>query len=344
MNRVFATVRGYVNKPCILEIDLASGRVCNLIEIAGLDSTRVPDSKRGFAGLQLHDGHLFAAAWDRICVIDPANGRLVDTITDPRFSDLHGLHVDEMGCLWVASTNLDGIYRISGDRVDSMWHVWESPELGRTLSWQDRDYRQITKQESPYHAYHVNSVYLTDRWILVSYLGDRCPMSRVLNPGLARLGIQERRHRDGGIFVLDRGSMELQKNVKCEGLHDPCLGSDGSLYYTEYFGNALARFDPESGDMERIALDVPCRRTWGYLTRGVVQEGDFFWIGHTQRRGWHASNPLARLRQYDAEGHWTEKELCLPGYVGIYEMIQSRRSATQAASHAALHGELQASA
>jgi hypothetical protein len=319
---VFASVRGYVENPRLLKIDLNNQVLCDMIEVIGLNLDHVPLSKRGFTGLQYYDGALYAATWDQICVIDPGSGKVIGNFTHHHFSDLHGLHIDQKGTIWITSTNLDSVYVIRNNVIEPYWQAWQCPDLGSPLSFVEKDYRHVIKEDSPYHRYHINGVLPTDNYVFLSFLGS--PLrNTILNRTFRKLKLLKTERR-GGIFVIDRENRSLLKKIRLEGLHDSHEGKDDHIYYTEYFGNAVIRLDPNRLSVKRIPLEIPPYSVCGYLSRGIFPEDDSFWIGHTMLRGWVAEDtPYARIRNYDIEGQWKGKDVALPGYVGVYAITES---------------------
>src|SRR5688572_24962180 len=229
LGRAFVSVRGYVEHPCLLEVDLERAELVRKIEVPCDLPESATISKRGFLGLGWHRGLLYAATWDRICIIDPEIGKLCDTITNRRFSDLHSLHVDKSGVLWVTSTNLDGIYTIRDGGVEPYWHAWEADESPDIALDDHEDYRKHTKSDDPFHKFHVNAVHATDSVVLATFLG-RPPEVTSFQAAIAKFGVRTWKHRAGGMFVLDKPTRRVLKTVPMEGLHDLIPGGDGFLY------------------------------------------------------------------------------------------------------------------
>lgn len=325
MQRVFVTVRGHMESPSLLELDLEQQKIVAVHPMPMPHLEHIPPTKIGLAGIHHHKGTLYTATWDRIFAFDLATNQVRNVITDRHFTDLHGLFVDEKDLLWVTSTNLDGVYTVADERdVKPFWHAWKALNKTDNLALEEKDYRSLTKTESGFHRYHLNSVIATERHVFVSFLGtfaDHTPWEK----RLIKLKLQQQLQRDGGIFVLDRKTAQLQKTFRTEGLHDPAIGNDGFLYYSEYFGDGLLRLDTQRLKVTRIRLEAPSWQEWGYLTRGVLADGDFLWVGYTQHRKWSKEgwdkNSVAYLRKYDKSGKWQGTQIELPGFVGIYAIV-----------------------
>jgi hypothetical protein len=323
MDRVLVSVRGYVEVPSLVEIDLKVQAVCDVIEVGCGFPRTVPSSKRGFTGIQYGDAYLVAATWDRICLLDPRTYKVCKTISDSHFSDLHSIHIDGEGVIWVANTNLDGIYRIQNGKVEPFWFAWdpqdpELPDLDRF-----DDFRALSKQDIPFYGLHVNGVFSTQDKVFVSCLGPTLK-ARWLRKQFVRFGILRERISDGKLFVIDRQAREVIRTFRLDGLHNCVPGRNGKLYFTEYYGNALVVLDRERLTVTRRRLHVPPYRKWGYLTRGVLPDGDRFWVGHTVLRGRESDRPGALVRCYYENGEWTGSEIRLPGYAGVYDLIEKR--------------------
>lgn len=321
MTRVIVSTRGYIDAPTLVEIDLESQKVVSTKEYTDIECSGVPASKVGFSGLAHYKDYLVAAAWDKVCLINPRLNTVEEIITDNYFSDLHGLCVDNDGIIWVTSTNVDGLYTIQNGKVEAFWHTWGNDELRCKQEWVDKDFRKATKEESPFHHYHLNDVFTTERYIFLSFLGKRKSLSR-LHKLLVKFRIRPSRVSPGGIFVLDRYTKRLIKTIHLEGLHDSHLGRDNHIYYTEYFGNALIQLDTENLSIKRIPLEIESYKIGGYLSRGVLQTENGFWVGHTMFRGWHQEQPFARIRNYSSSGEWHQAEIKLSNLVGIYSIVR----------------------
>ncbi len=325
MTRVLVSVRGFLTHPRVLEVNLKTQQLARVIEIDSIEWDFVPETKRGFAGLGWWKEHLVAATWDRLCFIDPVTGHLQMMITDRRFSDLHGLHIEEDGTIWVANTNLDGVYTVSEGSVEPFWHTWECPQLGPIRPWHDADYRHTEKDASPYHHYHVNAVFPTRDYVYVSHLGLPTDPQRLRWRLLRRLGVDVPLER-GGVFVLERQTRKLVKRLRSRGLHDSTFSQQhNAMFFTEFSGNALRCLDLARGTWRRIPLDISPFSICGYMTRGVLVQDKSFWVGHTVTRHEHLPSSvdnIGRLRCYTFDGQWKGKDIALPGYIGVFDMIQ----------------------
>lgn len=321
MTRVIVSTRGYINAPTLVEIDLESQKILRTLEFTEIECGGVPDSKVGFSGLAHYKDYLIAAAWDKVCFINSQLNIVEEVVTHNYFTDLHGLYVDNDGVIWVTSTNVDGLYTIQNGKVEPVWHTWGKDELGCKREWIDKDFRKVIKEDSPFHHYHVNDVFTTERYIFLSFLGKRKSLSR-LHKLLVKLHVRPFRVSPGGIFVLDRYTKKLIRTLHLEGLHDSHLGLDHHIYYTEYFGNALIQLNTDTLTIKRIPLEIESYKTGGYLSRGVLQTENGFWVGHTMFRGWHQEQPFARIRNYSANGEWLQSEIRLPNLVGIYAIVK----------------------
>jgi hypothetical protein len=315
---IFVSVRGYVDHPTLLVIDLNDKKIIEQIPFPQLDMSFVPNPKRGFAGLHLKEQYLYAATWDRVCVIDTSSMKIEDVYTDTRFSDLHGLKLDDKGDIWVTSTNLDGVFSISNGLVAPAWYSWETDKLRPQLDWVEADYRQMVKQESPYHHFHINDCTRVENYLILSYLGYHVKHSMFKRVKQA-LGLEQRVYKSGGYFILDSSSKQLIKRIPTEGLHDSYL-LDGKILSTEYFGNRLVELDYRNLRVNSIPLEIAPYYESGYLSRGILRCDDTYWIGHTVQNGWTKTIP-AKLRNYSVSGAWLEQEIELPNYVGAYSLV-----------------------
>jgi len=327
MGRALVSLRGYNDKPVLLLVNFDTCEVERTMtpDIANLG--HVPRSKVGFSGIAMLDGRRAAIAlWDRIVLIDVDSQAVLEEYTDRRFSDLHSIHAEGGSRLWISNTNLDGVYTIDDTGVQAVWHAWECAALGETKAYVDRDYRTMVKEDIPYHTFHVNSVFADDTHIVCSFLGQRRRPGRL--ESLWRRAFPERRWGPifaGGYLVLDRSTRALCKVVRCEGLHDSKRFKDGSIWSTQYFGRSLVRLDLSSLEIRTLRLDATPPTRGGYLTRGLIEVDDGFWIGHTVQRGWTDPNAAARLRKYSRAGRWTGEEIVLAGYVGVYDIVEWNR-------------------
>lgn len=317
--KAIVSVRGHVDQDTLLILDLESETIARQVEIPGLTPDSVPRGKRGISGLRGYGGKLYVATWDRISVLD-GEFRVLRTYTDRRFSDLHGIHVDDES-LWVTSTNIDGVYRISDHEVHPFWHAWESRSMGPTASLQaDRDYRGLEKRDTGLHRWHVNGVLVTAEYVFVTFLGGPTRASR-LRHALDRRGILRRKRRDGGLVVLDRHTKKVRHRMRLEGLHDAVRGGPDLMLCTQYYGATLTRVRTDSLDVDHIPLRPEIESDCQYLTRGVMPVEDGYWVGHAVHGGWELETPIARVRKYSREGKWTGAEVRLPGFVGPYDII-----------------------
>lgn len=321
MTKLFVSVRGYVDRPVILEVDPLAARVVKVNEFEEYYSEKIPISKRGFCGLQLHGGFLYAASWNKVFVIDPSTMKIVHVVSDKRFSDLHDLSIDSEGKVWVVSTNVDGIFVIDGDTVTPVWHTW-SHEKGQMKLSTSFDYGGITKEESHFHRLHLNSVLVVGNNIFTTFLGSR-PKQRARPLRLVnRVFRRNTFFMKGGIFVVDRVTRKIIKKIESEGLHDTVLGHNGKVLVTEYYGNAIGMIDVKTLSYQRLQLELPPYRESGYLTRGVLEGNEHYWVGHTTHRDWMARGNEAKLRSYTKDGRWTGIEIPLPGYTGAYSIVK----------------------
>jgi hypothetical protein len=325
MDRILASVRGYIQVPCLLEIDPETRCLSRVTQIEWDSCKSVPLMKRGFTELQYSDGgdYLIAATWDRICLLDPVTYEVRDIITDRRFSDIHGLHVDVEGVIWIANTNLDGVYTIRNGKVEAFWHAWDSEDPRLPRLDEINDYRTLSKHEIPFHDLHLNGVLATPDYVFVCYLGPGVEMSW-LRKKLVSLGVLRERTRDGGVLVIDRQTRQVVRRFRLDGLHNCVPDKQGQLHFAEYYSNSLVVLDLERLTIRRNHLRVPSYREWGYLTRGILPTEDGYWIGHTAVRGWRDEHPKALVRFYLKDGEWNGWEIELPGYAGIYDLIQKR--------------------
>jgi hypothetical protein len=117
-----------------------------------------------------------------------------------------------------------------------------------------------------------------------------------------------------------------------EGLHDLVPGEDGRLYSTQYFGEAITLLDPEALTQRTVRLEAESWKQTGYLTRGILPTSDGFWIGHTRHRGWIQDDPTAKIRHYTRQGKWTGRELELPGFIGVYDIVSDHGLALKSSS------------
>jgi hypothetical protein len=311
-----------VTRPRLIMVDLEMGKIVKEIELDCDSREHVPDSKLGTTGLLCHNRNVYVATWDRIYVLNKDTLETTDVINDPRFSDIHGLYADADGTIWVANTNLDGLYTINNGEVKSFWHAWEEERTDLKVS-NNIDYRLMTKERSPYHRYHVNGVFVTRKHVIATFLGNRYKLSYVSRL-LRRLRLGRPKYfMEGGIFLIDRETRRTLKKYKAEGLHDAHFQSTGLLYFTEYFGASVLVFNiHELKVKHRIGLNLPDAVNTQYLTRGIYVHEDTMLVGHSVRRGWEISNPSAMIRRYSQDGIWDGLEIKLPGYVGIYNMIE----------------------
>jgi hypothetical protein len=311
-----------------LEVDFDNLQIRQSHEFSLKGLEHVPNSKLGFAGISSYKENSFVTAtWDRVCWVDWKAQKVLATVADKRFSDLHGLHVDHDGSVLVANTNLDGIYRIKDSTVTPIWHTWEEKKLRPVLEFVENDYSSSDKHSIPYHHFHVNSILPLDQYLIITCLGPAKPSNLqklLFKMRLHKIRLVIPRNRYGGIFVLERATKRLVKYFQTEGLHDSVLGKDGLIYATEYFGNAVIALDPHRLTIRRIPLEIEPYSIGGYLTRGLLFENDTFWIGHTVYRGWMKENNVALIRQYQRDGQWTGKEIHLPGFFGIYNIISNQ--------------------
>lgn len=325
MSRFFVSVRGFVNHPCIIVVDLDKQSIVDVLEFPQVNLSHIPETKRGFSGLAMHQGLLYAATWDRICVIEPNTGDIVDTITDKRFSDLHSLHIEDDGTLWITSTNIDGIYKFTNGTVSPYWHAWQEDLLKGRLSLDNIDYRQLTKAEIPVYNYHLNSVFANEQYVMATYLGAGLYSQSWFTRLLIKMKLSAKLKRFGGIFILDRRNGKLISRIQTEGLHDLQHDRNGLLYSTEYFRNTLTVLDINDFSIKNIKLDIP-PYTEGYLTRGVHVLENSIWAGHTTHRNSINTGSNAALRNYNFSGQWTGKEIQLEGYSGVYTLVPAESS------------------
>jgi hypothetical protein len=315
---IFVSVRGHVENPTLLIIDLSNKKIIEEIPFPLLDMSFVPSPKRGFAGLYLKDQYLYAATWDRVCVINKNSMKIEAVYTDSRFSDLHGLKIDDKGDIWVTNTNLDGVFCISNGTIEPVWYSWERDKLRPKLEWVEEDYRQKVKQSSPYHYFHINDCVRVKNYLILSHLGYSRKQS-IFRRLKQNLGLERRFYKIGGYFILDYSSKRLIKRIRTEGLHDSYL-LDGNILSTEYFGNRILQLDYNTFRVRSIPLEIAPHYESGYLTRGILQYNDSYWVGHTVHNGWTKRIP-AKLRNYSLAGKWLEQEIELPNYVGAYSLV-----------------------
>lgn len=322
MRRILITLRGFLQNPTIVELDLDDLRIVREVKIDCGLSDQVPRIKRGFTEFQYHGSYLIAATWDRVCFLDPETLRVEEVISDQRFSDLHGLYIDDEGVIWLANTNLDGIYTIRNGHVEPFWHAWEPNVKLSTKINDGEDYRFLSKENSPFHSLHVNGVFANNQYVFVTYLGKDVRLNS-LQKRFVQLGLMRKLEKKGGLLVLDRHSRRVVKRFSSiEGLHTTISDGNGKLYFTEYFGNALIVLDRENLSLQRSPLQVPPFREWGFLTRGLLIDDFQYWIGHTARRGWREDNPTSLVRSYRMDGSWTGNEIRIPGFAGVYALIE----------------------
>ena len=321
MAQMLVSVRGFIKYPVLVKIDLEKQLVLETIRFPELKLDYVPESKRGFSGLQVNDNVLYAATWDRICIIDLNTHRVIETITDTKFSDLHSLHVCHEGKIWVTSTNLDGVYCIDSGNVYPYWHAWQRNLGGGGVTPEDKDYRYLMKEDIPYHQCHVNSVHVDMTHLYATYLGPSLYPREMLPRLATKLRLKARYKRYGGIFIVQRKTSKRVAHIRTEGLHDLHEYKNRFLISTEYFGNAVRIVDKQDFSSKRIPLETSEANRGMDLTRGVHVVEDEIWVGTTIHRARMASDIGASIKSFDFEGKWTGKEIKLPGHPGVYDFV-----------------------
>ena len=316
--KAWVTLRGYQSKPTIMEVDLSS---CEIVREVKLDHElsqggKIPPSKVGTTGLFLRGNKIYIGVWDGVFVLEKNTLKVLNFYTSQRFSDIHGVFVDADNVVWVANTNLDGIYIIENGKWDVFWHSWESNQNGVKFD-PDKDYRELTKNESPFHSMHVNGVIVVNDKVLVSFLGtaSRGGFFRRIK---RKIGMKDFA-RKGGVMLFDRRTKRMLRKISTGGLHDPILVKSELVAFPEYFSNRILLLNLNSMKIDKVLpLDkVPM----GYLTRGIAFFNDCYWIGHSVRRGWEEKCPFGLIRQYNEQGEWTGKEVKLSNYVGLYQIV-----------------------
>ncbi len=321
MSEFLFTVRGNFNYPFILKIDTKNATV-RRVEFPRVKFANSPPDKRGTTGIDQFSGVIAIALWDRILFLERTSLKIIDVITSELFSDLHGIHFDEEGTLWITSTNIDGVLRIRNGKVEPFWIP--AIEHGKSeYNYDDlksQDFRNIQKAESGLYAYHINSVTTVGRHLFVSYLGLKGSTSFYYKL-LEKVGLRKAFYRRGGVFVLNKNTKKIKYHLINEGLHDPYL--DGNLlYYTEYFSNRLFALDTQTLRGKYIPLEIDHFTRSGNLCRGLVKEDEDFWVGHTKHRGWYEKSTSSLLRKYNTQGRFSGKEILLEDIVGVYHGIK----------------------
>lgn len=319
------SLRGHVRVPTLFVIDLDDAKIIERLEIPVTLPDSVPASKGGFSGLNVYDGQVLVATWDRVCLVDPRSAKLVDQIVHPQFSDLHSLSRSENYAFLVANTNLDGVYSIDMQTgaVHPVWHAWQESALGEVLTLDEQNLNALRKEEMPFHRYHINSAVRIGNLLVLSFLGKSFKPTKWQGV-LKRLGhtAPRTRWRDGGYFIVDAETLRYRNALPCEGLHDTIPIDNRFIYSTQYFASRIVRLDIETEEMIEIPVQVPRTDECEYLTRGMLIRDRAFWIGHTVQRGWTNAHPVAKLRNYDPEGAWLGQEIEFPGYVGVYDIVE----------------------
>lgn len=329
MTIAYATVRGLVEGPTVLVLDLERGCLLERVCFEPPCAPPTDPNKSGAAGIAwLGTGELAIATYNAVLILGADLG-LRDVVTHPLLSDVHGVAraLVEEG-FWVASTNLDMVIRFRGHDVVE---AWRPPGAQGDLGLGDAghvDLRHATKQDG-YHRYHVNDVAEVDEGVLVTCLGrpDTGRISSRLQRGVLRRRAGRRPTRlaptvsHGGLWVVERDGTSGGL-VPSEGLHDLSADASGSLWSTQYFGHRLVAVDPRTGAMEPQTVEEPREVRESYLMRGVLPLGDgTWWVGYTLRRSVGAA-PRGLLRHYSDVGRWTGDEIELPGVLGVYGLVQ----------------------
>ena len=318
MNKVLIAVRGYFKKPIIYEVSLEEKKIVNQIEIDVDLPESIPPEKKGITEIQYYKNYLVAATWDRIIFLNPVNYHVEKIITDIRFSDLHAIHADNEGLIWLANTNIDSIFIIDNLKVEPFW----SPNKNtfQQINAEKEGFNKKTKFEIPFYKYHINGVYSNGNYLYVTYLGQSRKYNR-LQSKLIKLGILEKRYKSGGYFIVDKQTRKIYKQNKTEGLHNTIF--DGkNIFFVQYFGNAIIKLNLNNLSQNQIKLICPESIKMNYLSRGLYLWKNNFWVGHTPKRGWELEIPHSLLRCYDNTGQWTGEQIIIPDTVGIYSIIE----------------------
>ncbi len=320
MSDFLFTVRGNFSYPFILKINTIKATVSR-VEFPHVKFANSPPDKRGTTGIDEFAEVIAIALWDRILFLERTSFKIIDIVTSDLFSDLHGIHFDKEGTLWVTSTNIDGVLQVRDGQVEPFWipalDYRKSKYHYNDLKFQD--FRVLQKSESGLYSYHINSVYVVGNHLFVSYLGLKKSTSfyyKLLN----KIGLRKAYYRAGGVFVLNRHTKKIKHHLTNEGLHDPYLDGD-MLYYTEYFSNSLFALDTQTLQGKSIPLEIEHFTRSGNLCRGIVKEGEDFWVGHTRHRGWYDQSTNSLLRKYNSDGRFSGREIVLENIVGIYQGI-----------------------
>jgi hypothetical protein len=320
MSRVVVSLRGDLDVPTLLMIDLNKGSVIGRYTYEIPDMRRAPPNKRGASGMATISDHLFVSAWDRVLVLNRHTLALKDMITHPRFSDLHGLTADSDGVLWAANTNIDEIVRIDGHTVRSAWRTWDAHGLRSPLSWIDDDYREQDKYQSPYHHFHLNDITVTPSHWLITCLGVRHQRTRMESWRKRYTGYIPRQY-DGGVFVVQRNTGALERFLPSEGLHDS-VRCGTHVYLTEFFGHALRTLDAEHLRIKRTRLNINASiERSGLLCRGVIMINDRLWIGYSVLKGFY-NRLTPQIREFRVDGSRTGRVISMESFrtVGIYAL------------------------
>lgn len=293
----------------LLESDLNS--FSRLISIP--TPTENPDGERvktGLRGICEWKGNIYVASWNAVYLLDYRRFEIIDKISHPLMSNLHGIFVDQDG-LWLTSTRIDSLLHFDHDhrfqKILTLPDTRLYPRKHRHTIDQTQDYRLRGMPHSGFAYFHINNV--------ISY-GDDCLLVTGRGKGAD----------NGKVLLVDKDTFSYKVWIKnIYGPHDGALVTPQDFAVTETETSSIAIYDlsRRRGPRLRTRLHLPASEA-KYWTRGlaVTPDGDFL-VG---RSVWKGDDRKASIIRLDAAGALqADHEISLPDYpeCRIFQIIPS---------------------
>ena len=311
MSKVFVTVRGYLNNPTIIIVDLLRKKEIERIEVDVDFPFNIENHKKGFSGICIEDNIVYCATWDRIVCLEESTLNKINEYTSPYFSDLHGIYKHK-NILFVTSTNLSSLLALNlhTGKVSVVFSYTGFSIDKKT----ENDFRKLRKHDIPYYQEHLNSVHVNNKsiWISTLRLNRKLRLSEKLR--LIRY------EKPGSITKINIDTFEVENIVYNEGFHDPKF-YDECLFYTQYFSNSLLKINVNTLHKNVISLGLEQQVNKRVTTRGMIKHHDVYYVGHNVKREYLRTMQSGFIGVYDSTGKKIDDNIVIKGVTGIYDIV-----------------------
>ncbi len=332
---VFITLRGFLDKPTIVKINLATFSIISMYKFDLPFPTVVAPDKKGFSGIINLNGIIYCTTWHQIVLIKEKSMEIIKVINSIHFSDLHGINIWNDN-IYVASTTQDTILEVnqSNNKVKIIYSSWVNDKKLQRKYSSISSFIDKNRHELPFSKLHINGIGFNEKYAYISTLGIDVKYKISAKNVILKLketfgfyynkeNIETLFKRFGSIIILDcNDNFKKIYSIKEEGFHDPFI--DGiDFIFPQYFTNTLLKLDTEKSEYKIISLDIPKEYRRKLLCRGGITFDDNYIIGHSVHRKFKNEFDHGFVREYSKSGKFTGRELIIPFGLGIYHFCEA---------------------